>query len=59
MLDRVAKIIGRFRFKMLTPKHILQLLPIVLAQVKTGDTSQNLLNVICQIKSIQQRYNTK
>ena len=59
MLARVAKIIGRFRFKMLTPKQILQLLPIVLAQVKTGDTSQNLLNVICQIKSIQQRYNTK
>ena len=33
----------------LTPKQILQMLPIVLAQVKTVNTSENLLNEIRQI----------
>ena len=35
--------------KILTPKQILQRLPIVLAQVKAGNTSENLLNEIRQI----------
>ena len=33
----------------LTPKQILDRLLIALAQVKTGNTSENLLNEICQI----------
>ena len=35
--------------KMLTPKEILQRLPIALAQVKVGNNSDNLLNEIRQI----------
>ena len=35
--------------KILTPKEILQRLPIVLAQVKEGNNSENLLNEIRQI----------
>ena len=34
---------------MSTPKQMLQRLPIALAQVKAGDTSENLLNEIRQI----------
>ena len=34
--------------KMLTPKKMLQRLPIVLAQVKVGNTSENLLKGIRQ-----------
>ena len=37
------------RLKILSPKHMLQRLPIALAQVKAGYTSENLLNEICQI----------
>ena len=37
------------RLKSLTPKQILQRLPIALAQVKTGNESKNLLNQIRQI----------
>ena len=36
-------------FKMLTPKQMLERLPIALAQVKTGNTSESLLNEIRQI----------
>ena len=36
-------------FKILTPKQILQQLPIALAQVKAGNNSENLLNEIRQI----------
>ena len=36
--------------KILTPKQMLQRLPIAFAQVKAGNTSENLLNVIRQIK---------
>ena len=36
-------------FKILTPKQILQRLPIALAQVKAGNNSENLLNEIRQI----------
>ena len=35
--------------KILTPKQMLQRLPITLAQVKTGNNSKNLLNEIRQI----------
>ena len=35
--------------KMLTPKQMLQRLPIALAQVKTGNNSESLLNEIRQI----------
>ena len=35
--------------KILTPKQMLHRLPIVLAQVKAGNTSENLLNGIRQI----------
>ena len=35
--------------KILTPKQMLQRLPIVLAQVKVVNTSENLLNEKCQI----------
>ena len=35
--------------KVLTPKQMLQRLPIALAQVKTGNNSENLLNEIRQI----------
>ena len=35
--------------KILTPKQILQRLPIALAQVKAGNDSENLLNEIRQI----------
>ena len=35
--------------KLLTPKQILQSLPIALAQVKAGITSENVLNQIRQI----------
>ena len=35
--------------KILTPKQMLQILPIVLAQVKAGNNSENLLNEIRQI----------
>ena len=37
------------RLKLLTPKQMLQQLPIALAQVKAGNNSENLLNEIRQI----------
>ena len=37
------------KLKMLTPKQMLQRLPIALAQVKAGNNSKNLLNEIRQI----------
>ena len=36
------------RLKILTPKQMLQRLPIALAQVKAGNTTENLLNEIRQ-----------
>ena len=38
-----------FNFKILTPKQILQRLPIALAHIKAGNNSQSLLNEIRQI----------
>ena len=43
--------------RMLTPKQMLQRLPIELAQVKAGNISENLLNQIRQI--IYSLYRTK
>ena len=40
--------------KILTPKQMLQRLPIALAQVKTGNNSENLLNEIRQIVYLYQ-----
>ena len=37
------------RLRILTPKQLLQRLPIVLAQVKVGNNSESLLNEIRQI----------
>ena len=37
------------RLKILTPKQMLQRLPTALAQVKTGNNSENLLNEVTQI----------
>ena len=37
------------RLKILSPKQMLQRLPIALAQAKAGNTSENLLNEIRQI----------
>ena len=39
----------RSKLKILTPKQMFQRLPIVLAQVKAGNNSENLLNEIKQI----------
>ena len=38
------------RLKILTPKQMLQRLQTALVQVKAGNTSENILNEICQIK---------
>ena len=40
----------RTQLKILSPKQMLQRLPIALAQIKTGNTSENLLNEIRQIR---------
>ena len=52
--------------KILTPKQMLQRLPMALAQVKAGNISGNLLNEICQIiyslfraKEITKKYMTQ
>ena len=43
------KVSDRKQLKILTPKQILQILPIALAQVKADYASENLLNEIRQI----------
>ena len=48
---RVAKVSDHSNIKILSPKQMLQKLPIALAQVKAGNTSENLLNEIRQIIS--------
>ena len=58
-LDKVINILEKIlyfykqqkckRLKILNRKQLLQRLPIVLVQVKAGNTSKNLLNEICQI----------
>ena len=42
------KVFNHKQLKILTPKEMLQRLPIALAQVKSGNTSENLLNEIRQ-----------
>ena len=41
--------IDHSKLKILTPKQMLQILPIALAQVKAGNNSESLLNEIRQI----------
>ena len=48
-LTRAAKVSDRTRLKILTPKQMLQRLPIALVQVKAGSMSKNVLNQICQM----------
>ena len=45
----VAKVSDHSNLKILAPKQMIQRLPIALAQVKVGNTSENLLNEIRQI----------
>ena len=47
--DFSDKVSDHSNLKILTPKQMLQRLPIALAQVKGGNTSENLLNEIKQI----------
>ena len=54
LVARVAKVFGRkvsdySNLKILEPKQMSQRFPIALAQVKAGNTSENLLNEIRQI----------
>ena len=43
--------------KILTPKQMLQILPIALAQIKAGNNSESLLNGIRQIVNSKKVYN--
>ena len=49
ILASAAKVSDRSRLKILTPKQMLQRLPIAPTQVRTGNTSENVLNEIRQI----------
>ena len=49
VLAFVDNIFDHTCIKILTPKQVLQRLPIALAQVKAGNISENLLNKIRQI----------
>ena len=49
MSEAKAKATKGRELKILTPKQMLQRLPIALAQVKAGNNSENLLNEIRQI----------
>ena len=49
VLAFLDKIFDHTCIKILTPKQVLQRLPIALAQVKAGNISENLLNKIRQI----------
>ena len=44
IFDAKYKTVDGGRFKILTPKQLLQWLPMSLAQVNAGSTSENLLN---------------
>ena len=46
---RIAKVSDHTNPKILSPKQMIQRLPIALAQVKAGNTSEKLLNEIRQI----------
>ena len=49
MLPHVAEVFNHLSHKLLTPKQMLQRLPMTLAQVKAGNTSEDVLNKIFQI----------
>ena len=49
LLACVAKVCDRLQLRILSPKQMLQRLPIALARVKADNTSENLLYEICQI----------
>ena len=49
ILDAIYKATNGTELKILTSKQMLQRLPIALAQVKAGNTSEGLLNKIRQI----------
>ena len=49
LIANVAKVSDHSNLKIFTPEQMLQRLPIALAQVKAGNTSENLLNEIRQI----------
>ena len=69
LFDDYSKIVSEAKYKtkygeglkILTPKQIIQILPLALTQVKVGNTSQNLLKEIRQIiySSYQAREITK
>ena len=44
------------RLKILTPKHMFQILLIALAQIKAGNTSKHLLNEIQLTERFTKRY---
>ena len=56
-----CKVFDHTQLKILTPKQMLQRLPISLAQVKAGNTSENLLDEIKKIiySLYQAKKNTK
>ena len=56
MIYHLHQNIGR-RIKKLTPKEILQKIPILLAQVEVGNTLENILNEIQQIVYLLNRAN--
>ena len=49
MSRSIYKSKNRAGLKMLTPKQMIQRLPITLAQIKSGNNSESLLNEITQI----------
>ena len=49
VLACLAKVFDRMQIKILTPKQTIERLPIALAQVKAGNTSESLLNEIREI----------
>ena len=48
-VGRVAKISNHSNHNILSPKEMLQILPIALTPIKAGNKSENLLNEIGQI----------
>ena len=49
LYDDYSSMVSEAKTKILTPKEMLQRLPIALAQVKAGNNSESLLNEIRQI----------
>ena len=55
--ESLLKLIKGERLKMLTPKQMLQRLPIALSQLKPGNNSENFLNEI--FKTVFSRHESK